>query len=392
VLSLPQIRQRFYESFFAVHILLAITYLGLLFWHAGNVEDSWKYLWATVAVWLASWFARMFWFMRTTNIASRWFVPARANLRLLEPNLVRIEVDIPDGFKYLPGQHSFLRFGAVSPFDSHPFTIASAPPSGDEAPEAGKGKERLLFLTKVHEGFTRKLALHCSMNGGKAKTRVVLDGPYGGLSRPRIESRYDSLLLIAGGSGISACLSWLLYVAAAISPAKMRNATLLWVVRDPQSFLWVCKELQRATNFKGDVRVNINLYVTGEGEASESTGVSTPRLDKITATSSEPRAQEEFSEPRAHEESQNGRPRDEISQDGRSQDEGLRAMSEVTAGRPDLKAVVKEAVIPGKKLMIISCGPRGMNHDVANICSDAQYMVLGGVAKEVALHVETFGW
>ena len=44
ILSLPQIRNRFYESFYAVHILLAVTYLGPCFWHGGDTLDSWVYL------------------------------------------------------------------------------------------------------------------------------------------------------------------------------------------------------------------------------------------------------------------------------------------------------------------------------------------------------------
>lgn len=38
--SIPYIRARFYELFVHSHILGAIVYLGLMFWHAGNIGDS----------------------------------------------------------------------------------------------------------------------------------------------------------------------------------------------------------------------------------------------------------------------------------------------------------------------------------------------------------------
>ena len=39
-LSIPWIRTRFYELFAYSHIFAAIAYLGLIFWHAGNLGDS----------------------------------------------------------------------------------------------------------------------------------------------------------------------------------------------------------------------------------------------------------------------------------------------------------------------------------------------------------------
>ena len=72
-LSLPPIRQRIHEAFYLSHALIAITYLGLLFWHADNLEDSWAYLWATLALWLASYLARLFWFTQPLNVRNEWF-------------------------------------------------------------------------------------------------------------------------------------------------------------------------------------------------------------------------------------------------------------------------------------------------------------------------------
>jgi predicted ferric reductase len=127
ILSLPSIRNRFYESFYAPHIVLVITYFGLLFWHSGNEMDSWAYLWATLAIWLASWLTRLFWKTKALSIRQAWFVPTPATITVAAGGAVtRIDVWPSASFAWSPGQHAFLHFHAIAPLDSHPFTIATA--------------------------------------------------------------------------------------------------------------------------------------------------------------------------------------------------------------------------------------------------------------------------
>jgi hypothetical protein len=38
--SIPWMRAKFYEIFVHSHIYAAIVYLGVIFWHAGNLGDS----------------------------------------------------------------------------------------------------------------------------------------------------------------------------------------------------------------------------------------------------------------------------------------------------------------------------------------------------------------
>lgn len=363
VFSLPQIRRRFYESFYVGHVLMAITYLGLLFWHAGDAEDSWAYLWATLAIWLAAWFSRLFWFMRSTNIRSQWFVGAPATLKLFPAKLVRIEVERPADFRFRPGQHAFLRFPSVSPLDNHPFTIASAPNTGATTVENGEGADTILFLAKVREGFTRKLARYCLAQEGKVRTSVSLDGPYGCLSRQRLENRFDALLLVAGGSGISPCLSWLLYTTS-VTPGKLQNVTLVWAVRDPASLDWISEELQQISSPKRGVQVSLRFFVTGSAvESVPQCPEDKNKSDVVTQPDERP-----------------------------SLEERIQALGQLATGRPDLQAVMNDAIVSGKSLAVFACGPHGMNHEVANICAAAQQRVFKGDVKEICLHVETFGW
>ncbi|KAK8153757.1 ferric reductase like transmembrane component-domain-containing protein [Phyllosticta citrichinensis] len=277
ILSIRQVRERFYEAFYIGHILMSISFVGMLFWHSYQMRDSWAYLWATLAVWLASWLTRLFFFHRATNLRSDWFEGAPATVKLLPAHLVRVEVQQPPNFAFKPAQHCFLRFHHLAPFDHHPFTIASSPPPsppqprGEHDSEKGPADAPLVFLVKVRDGFTRRLAARCEMSAVDhdapvLHTSVCLDGPYGGFPYPRLENRYDALLLVAGGSGISACLPWLLHMAALPrQQARLTRVTLIWVFRDPQSFDWAAAELAQAVRSAagGVVAVSVRLHITG---------------------------------------------------------------------------------------------------------------------------------
>jgi predicted ferric reductase len=364
VFSIPQIRRKFYESFYILHILLSIPVLGLLFWHAQDQIDSWAYLWATLAIWLASWFSRIFWFNRSTNIFNTWLQGCPATVYMTTPDTVRVEVSEPANFKYCPGQHCFLRFHHLSPLDNHPFTLASAT---SHTPQSPQKQQKLLFIAKVHDGFTRKLASYCSAGTGKRETTVCIDGPYGGMSRPQVEMRYNSLLLIAGGSGISYCLSWLTYATSLAKSERLESVHLVWAVRDGRSFSSVIEELREAISASSAVQVRVSLHVTGLNQNAALEGT----------TSEKP-----------------------IKKDGDYQVDAIGTFNlsdiddigTVAAGRPSLKTVVEASITPGKKLLVVACGPESMNSEAANVCADAQKNVLQGKALEVGLHMECFGW
>jgi hypothetical protein len=103
--------------------------------------------------------------------------------------------------KWAPGQHVFVRVLGlgVHALTSHPFTISSLHTSS-----GGEGKEEaeLELVMRVHGGLTRALARRVA---GKAAwaTRVVVDGPYGGLHVPL--QAYERVYLLAGGSGGFVC-------------------------------------------------------------------------------------------------------------------------------------------------------------------------------------------
>jgi hypothetical protein len=127
---------------------------------------------------------------------------------------------------WAPGQHVLLTVPAVSKFTSHPFTIASV---SDERHPAGLGREMVL-LVRARRGFTFRLweeVVRRSTNTGKSAgpsshptngviLRAYIDGPFGSSIRARWGA-HSSVVIIAGGSGVSFAISILEYLCLGMS-------------------------------------------------------------------------------------------------------------------------------------------------------------------------------
>ena len=261
VFSVPWVRHRFYETFYWLHWVLGAVYLGLCFWHFDQEMDSWTYLWAAMGIWLISILGRTFYMNHAFKVASAWPSSFPTQLSVLAGDIVRIDVYVPTSVTWAPGQHFYLRLPSLSPFDNHPFTIASIP-NFLRKNENGL-VQKATFLARQHNGFTRKLASYARANVDTNEA-TWLEGPYGGITRD-VSRRCDILILIAGGSGITACLSWLLHCiqAMAAGTGALHRVKLVWIVRAREHTEWISEELESAKNaVNGDDRLNLIFYVT----------------------------------------------------------------------------------------------------------------------------------
>lgn len=266
LLSIPYLRHRFYEAFYHLHILLAISYVGLMFWHSGNLGDSWAYLWATIAVWLASIVARLFYFNQSFNVRNQWIAGSPTHLQALPGNMTRIDVLAPPGFSWRPGQHCFLRFPSLSIFDNHPFTIANsctASRTNMKAENHKREPQSMTFFVRSHAGFTQRLSKYIK-NNADISASAWIDGPYGGVLR-KVEKAFDSIILVAGGAGITACLAWLQHISSSMTleAVRTRRVSLIWAVREPEHLDWVRPELSEIVKAGSSGNIEISLYVTG---------------------------------------------------------------------------------------------------------------------------------
>ena len=332
--------------------------------------SKWVYLWASLAILLFSFFGRIFYKNSAFCIGRSWLDGFPATVYDLPGDMVKIQVFVPRTYTWRPGQHCFLRIPTLSVFDNHPFTIASAPSSNNDIENASEKRTEanvLSFLVRRREGFTRKLATHA-----RAKTdislRAFVDGPYGGLTR-KIENSYDSIILVAGGGGITASISWLLYLATRMRAADVavKHVKLVWVVKEESHLHWVREELETVQATAPQGAVTFEFHVTDESK--HSTIEDSGKCGRLQDTT-----REGFSDPKMTVEGQHSS-----------------SLANVHKARPNLGERIMQA-LNAPRTCVLGCGPESMKIDLSNGIARAQQRVWKGDLREVALHTETFGW
>jgi ferric-chelate reductase len=152
--------------------------------------------------------------------------PLKAAIERVANDAVRIT--LPNRhINWSAGQHVFLTLPGISTllFESHPFTIASI-----RRPTAqGHKNQPLVFVIRAMNGFTRHLYNYAVSYPHKPVT-VLVDGPYG---RPPSVNSYSSVVLLAGGSGVSFTLPLLLDIISAVrrNDSPVRRVLFIWSVK-----------------------------------------------------------------------------------------------------------------------------------------------------------------
>lgn len=186
---------RRYETWRAVHIVLAMTAVVLValhVWWLRHLEMQPRFRW---------WFLTLAALVLTASLRRWVWRPLRAwrkpyvvaDVRRESPTVSTLVLR-PSGHRgmrrFRPGQFAWIRLG-TSPlgFEEHPFTIASAPRRSGE----------IEFTIKQLGDFSGRIA------DVAVGTKAWVDGPHGAFSPDHHRSR--GLVLIAGGVGITPMIS-----------------------------------------------------------------------------------------------------------------------------------------------------------------------------------------
>jgi hypothetical protein len=158
--------------------------------------------------------------------------PGYAYAELVSGMTTRITLVTPHFRKWAPGQHFIIMIPSISRFTSHPFTCASI---GDiQAPE--NSGRALVFFIRAKNGWTKELwsmvvklisrgqthppsehpPMDATMPTRGVLLRAFVDGPFGSVERARFED-HSTVIIVAGGSGISFGLSLLIYMCMCMS-------------------------------------------------------------------------------------------------------------------------------------------------------------------------------
>jgi predicted ferric reductase len=257
--SIGALRHRMYELFVTLHVPVAIVFLAMMFWHCNNYLTSWHYLFSTLAIWVLSYFTRLFYLNWTRPGRLSWLIGDEAAVTLMPENAIKIT--IPTQVRWRPGQYIYLRMPGISVFENHPFTIASLCDE-DFPSEYGEGYRDMVIVFRPFGGFTNKVRQSALEHGPWHTYRAFIDGPYGGMQR-RIEA-FDDVVLIAGGSGITAIISQLLTLIKKMRDGKAvtRKIHVIWALKRPETMEWFKEELRICREYAPPETVECQFYIT----------------------------------------------------------------------------------------------------------------------------------
>lgn len=340
------------------HILFAIVWLVGSYYHVYLLEEK-QYLpwiWAAVAFWA---FDRTVRIGRLVWINVNWSGkrPTNTDVTLYNDSIIKMSIPVADGWNLAPGSYVFLYFPSFKVWQSHPFTIVDISKSSavryveksgvtvQEDSLSSEDADRMTILFRAHKGVTKQILKKAIASGGHFQTRVLVEGPYGS---SHDLTRYDTVVLLAAGLGITACMSPLMQsIRKAQSTTHetsidRQRIVMHWVVREESSLAWMQNEIEevlRHGNHVDQGTVDITLHVSGTKE-------------------------------------------------GNNLINGVK----IEHGRPTVKDLINNEVAKTKenaRVAVLSCGPGEFSDDARS----AVVEVLGsGTSRSVTYYEEAFNW
>ncbi|CAK9685113.1 unnamed protein product [Candida parapsilosis] len=351
-LSKAWVRKYFYELFLHLHWMMGIAFFGCLIWHIQFALGAQNYMWGALAFWASQLIYRIL--VKTCFKPTSMFLRSRtAHLTKLDDDTYEIHIDNVKGYKWTPGQHCFLRFKGWRILDSHPFSISTTTYSG----------EGMKFIVVPKKGLTRahfkELDHQIELN-----KQVYIDGPYGGTFRD--VTKFDKIVLVASGSGVTATIPFLSYVAQLHqqkSPLadNLKCVNFIWVVRHQKDIKWIEDELTKCQEVLGN-KLQLDIRVCNYL-------VEMKKLDDKIDT-----------------------------EKSIESDEAAGVKLPITYGKPDVRAILNSLTTSFAKRNIIVCsGSNSMQTQVSQTASEFQSLVFNNDLRntnveEIYLHTECFGW
>ncbi|TFK89134.1 hypothetical protein K466DRAFT_487441 [Polyporus arcularius HHB13444] len=227
--------------------------------------------------------------------------PGYAHAELLPGHTIRLRIVTPGYLTWAPGQHFLISVPSITRFTTHPFTTASI---CDEQNPYDDGRV-LVFLIRAKNGWTKDLwdtvammlsrgqqyvrsesLSRCEMPSRGVLLRACVDGPFGSSVRAPWGS-YSSVLIVAGGSGVSYALSILQYVCLCLAGRdgrflggqpgghghpnyKTTRVRFVWLVREFGHIQWCASVLRRCKDLLPGPELQIDIFVTNVKPVADS--------------------------------------------------------------------------------------------------------------------------
>jgi predicted ferric reductase len=180
-----------YEAWRAIHGWTAVAIVGFGLLHAIGV-GHYLSLWWKQVLWAAMGFAVIFMLFYVRSLKplvilrrKPWRVVSAEKLQG-DSWAVRLEPDGHEGFRFIPGQFAWIKFGDSILYREHPFSISNS----------AEDERQVEFTIKEAGDFTERIGRHA-----RPGTKAYIDGPRGVFSPDRF--RAPGYVLVGGGIGIS---------------------------------------------------------------------------------------------------------------------------------------------------------------------------------------------
>ncbi|SCV99819.1 LAFE_0B03202g1_1 [Lachancea fermentati] len=333
--SIKLFRDTMYEIFLFFHKIMNIFFIVCMYYHL-NILGWLGWVWSMVAIMV---FDRV---MRIVRIVLSGGLQS-ATLVDCGNGVIKMEIKKPKYLQHSPGSYSFIYFISSQdpwyfPWQSHPFTLLSAPKES--------GNNTLVAYFKAHKGITRHLLSKIMMSQKDSiRVKILLEGPYGNMI-PQVKPVNRKFVGVAAGLGITAIHSQIMHLL----PVQKSNFTnkIYWVIRDISHAEWFLNELEwiKSKNFE------LTIMCTSSKEFEEDTCSSY------------------------------------------SEKKGLQSLDvQHMSGRPDLQKLiageVSKAMEENVDVTFISCGPTVFNGDFRTCLSRE---LNEKVTISVELQEESFTW
>ncbi|KAF4629129.1 hypothetical protein G7Y89_g9018 [Cudoniella acicularis] len=278
--SVAPIRGLSYEVFVVQHVMSWLGFVVALYFHLPDENRIW--IWIPLGFWAFDRLLRAL-FLVYNNLSvlhknSTGFLACKATFELLDESHTRITIPNPP-ITWKAGQHLFLACYVVAPLSAHPFTISSLPEDG-----------KLEFVVRAKKGATKRFfkyaektypSLPAPGSRQSAGRSVLIDGPY---SRIRPLRQFDSLVLLAGSTGVTFTMPLMREVVQqwmgtstqsrklGLEPAAgavTRHIRFIWVVKRKSSINWfasqldsVVRDVEALRNEGHEIAVERSIYIT----------------------------------------------------------------------------------------------------------------------------------
>ncbi|MFS7940046.1 putative ferric-chelate reductase (NADH) [Helianthus anomalus] len=253
ITSLPQVRRKRFEIFYYTHHLYIIFLVFFLF-HTG--DRHFYMVLPAIFIFVIERLLRIIQSTPETCILSARIFPLKA-----------IEVILPKEprLKYAPTSIIFIKIPSISKFQWHSFSIASSSLVDDDT---------MSIIIKCDGSWTNSLydmIQGMPVAGPDQRAQrcipVLVEGPYGPTSTEFL-SKYDSLLLVAGGIGVTPFLSILQEISSSSRNNFPTKIQLVYIMKKSNSISILNSVLPLLTskNTK-EFNFKLKIYVTQETQS-----------------------------------------------------------------------------------------------------------------------------